>query len=84
MKTLLNSFKDGSTFLLEVPTPHITAGNILIKTHVSLLSSGTERMLVEFGKANLIQKAIKQPERVKEVLQKASTDGILSTYEAVK
>lgn len=83
MKTLLNSFKDGSTFLLEVPTPHITAGNILIKTHVSLLSSGTERMLVEFGKANLIQKAIKQPERVKEVLQKASTDGILSTYEAV-
>ena len=70
MKTLLNSFKDGSTFLLEVPIPKIKSKNLLIKSSLSLLSSGTERMLIEFGKANVIQKALQQPEKVKEVLNK--------------
>ena len=84
MKTLLNSFKDGNTFLLEVPLPKLKAGNILIRTTTSLLSSGTERMLVEFSKANLISKALKQPERVKDVIQKAKADGIISTYESIK
>ena len=84
MKTLLNSFKDGSTFLLEVPIPKIKSKNILIRSSISLLSSGTERMLIEFGKANIFQKAFQQPEKVKEVLNKLSTDGALATFDSVK
>ena len=84
MKTLLNSYKDGSIFLLEVPIPRVLPGQILIKSHLSLLSSGTEKILIEFGKSNLLEKAKSQPEKVKEVIQKASNDGIYSTYQSVK
>ena len=56
MKVLLNSFNDGSTFHLDIPCPEVSAGKVLIKSQISLISSGTERMLVEFGKANLVKK----------------------------
>ena len=84
MKTLLNTFKNGSTFLLEVPVPRLVPGHVLIQSHMSLLSSGTEKMLIEFGKANYFEKALKHPEKVKEVIQKASTDGLVSTFNSVK
>ena len=57
---------------------------MLISNRRSLISAGTERMLVEFGKANLLQKAMQQPERVQEVLSKVRTDGFLPTVEAVR
>ncbi|MBO8244202.1 Gfo/Idh/MocA family oxidoreductase [Prochlorococcus marinus XMU1411] len=84
MKQLFQSLSDGKTCIQEVPIPNLSKGNLLIKTHCSLLSSGTERMLIEFGKSNLIGKAKQQPDKVKEVLNKLKTDGILSTIETVK
>lgn len=69
--------------LEEVPVPQVKAGYVLIKTSRSLVSLGTERMLVEFGKANLIDKARQQPDKVKQVLDKIKTDGIQPTLEAV-
>ena len=59
-------------------------GHVLIKTKRSLVSLGTERMLVEFGRANLLQKARSQPEKVKQVLDKIRTDGLMPTIDAVK
>jgi predicted dehydrogenase/threonine dehydrogenase-like Zn-dependent dehydrogenase len=83
MKQLIQDLKNGNTLLEEVPAPQIKAGAVLIKTTHSLVSLGTERMLVEFGKANLIEKARQQPDRVKQVLNKMKTEGIFPTLEAV-
>lgn len=83
MFQIIQSFKTGDTTLEEVPAPIVSAGCVLIKTKRSLVSLGTEKMLVEFGKANLIQKARQQPDKVKQVLDKIKTEGLLPTLEAV-
>lgn len=83
MKQLVQDLKSGQTLLEEVPVPQVKAGYVLIKTSRTLVSLGTERMLVEFGKANLIDKARQQPDKVKQVLDKIKTDGLQPTLEAV-
>ncbi len=83
MKQIIQSFKTGQTILEDIPTPVVGKGELLIQTTRSLVSLGTERMLVEFGKASLVSKARQQPERVKQVLDKIKTDGLLPTLEAV-
>jgi predicted dehydrogenase/threonine dehydrogenase-like Zn-dependent dehydrogenase len=83
MKQIIQSFKTGETILEEVPAPMVSRGQVLIQTTYSLVSLGTERMLVEFGKSNLISKARQQPDKVKQVLDKIKTEGLLPTLEAV-
>ena len=83
MKQIIQSFKTGETILEEVPTPQVKKGYVLIQTTRTLVSLGTERMLVEFGKANLIDKARQQPDKVKQVLDKIKTDGLMPTLETV-
>ncbi|WP_368111876.1 bi-domain-containing oxidoreductase [Bacteroides nordii] len=83
MKQIIQDMKSGQTMLEEVPSPQVKSGSVLIKTSRSLVSLGTERMLVEFGKANLIEKARQQPDKVKQVLDKIKTDGLQPTLEAV-
>ncbi len=83
MRQIVQNLKDGGTILEEVPAPTVKSGCVLIQTSRSLVSLGTERMLVEFGQANLIQKARQQPEKIKMVLDKIKTDGLVPTLEAV-
>ena len=83
MKQIIQSFKTGETLLEEIPAPRIRKGAVLIQTSRSLVSLGTERMLVEFGRSNLISKARQQPDKVKQVLDKIKTDGLMPTLEAV-
>ena len=83
MKQIIQDLKSGDTILEKVPAPIMKAGQVLIQTTRSLVSLGTERMLVEFGKANFIQKAQQQPEKVKQVLDKVKTDGLKPTMDAV-
>lgn len=83
MKQIIQDLKSGATILEEVPVPQVKAGYVLIQTTRSLVSLGTERMLVEFGKANLVDKARQQPDKVKQVLDKIKTDGLQPTLEAV-
>ncbi len=83
MKQIIQNMKSGETILAEVPAPQIQAGQVLIRTRKSLVSLGTERMLVEFGKANLLQKARQQPDKVKMVLDKIKTEGLMPTVDAV-
>ena len=83
MKQIIQSFKTGETILEDVPAPVVKRGCVLIKTTRTLVSIGTERMLVEFGKANMVQKAMQQPDRVKQVLAKIKTDGLKPTLKAV-
>ena len=83
MKQIIQDLKDGKTILEEVPVPAEKSGQVLIETTRSLVSLGTERMLVEFGKANYFQKAKQQPDKVIEVINKVKTDGLKPTINAV-
>jgi predicted dehydrogenase/threonine dehydrogenase-like Zn-dependent dehydrogenase len=83
LKQIIQDLQSGKTILADVPAPIIKAGCLLIRTKISLVSLGTERMLVEFGKANLIDKARQQPEKVKQVLDKIKSDGLWPTLDAV-
>jgi threonine dehydrogenase-like Zn-dependent dehydrogenase len=84
MKQILQNLKDGATKIADVPAPLAGHGQLLIRTRQSLVSAGTERMLVEFGKANLIEKARQQPDKVRMVLDKVRNDGLMPTLEAVR
>lgn len=83
MKQITQNLKSGETILEEVPAPQPKNGHVLIQTTKSLISLGTERMLVEFGKASYINKARQQPDKVRQVLNKMKTDGIKPTVDAV-
>ncbi len=83
MHQIIQSFKTGETLLENIPAPEVKRGQVLIQTTRSLVSLGTERMLVEFGKSNLISKARQQPDKVKQVLDKIKTEGLMPTLEAV-
>ncbi|MGR5220959.1 bi-domain-containing oxidoreductase [Vibrio parahaemolyticus] len=84
MKQVLQNISNGETSLVEVPCPQLKNGNVLISTNKTLVSSGTERMLIDFGKANFIDKARQQPDKVKMVLGKIKTDGLMPTVDAVR
>ncbi|WP_318484224.1 bi-domain-containing oxidoreductase [Photobacterium leiognathi] len=84
MKQVLQDMAKGGSNLVEAPTPKASIGNLLIDTSISLISAGTERMLVDFGKASLLDKARQQPDKVKMVLEKVQTDGLMTTLEAVQ
>lgn len=83
MKQILQSLKTGVTEIADVPVPKAGRGQLLIQTSHTLVSAGTERMLVEFGKAGWIDKARRQPDKVRMVLDKIKTDGLQPTMEAV-
>jgi predicted dehydrogenase/threonine dehydrogenase-like Zn-dependent dehydrogenase len=74
----------GGTTVTEAPAPQASRSHLLIQTSISLISAGTERMLVGFGKASYLDKARQQPDKVKMVLEKVATDGLMTTIEAVQ
>ncbi|WP_291422259.1 bi-domain-containing oxidoreductase [Devosia sp.] len=84
MRQIMQDMGSGATYVADAPTPIANSGGILVETTTSLISAGTERMLVDFGRASLLQKARKQPERVKQMIEKARTDGVLNTIDAVR
>jgi hypothetical protein len=84
MKQILQNMSSGETRLVNVPVPQYGDTDVLIQSSRSLISIGTERMLVEFGKANMLSKARQQPEKVKMVLKKVKADGLATTIDAVK
>jgi predicted dehydrogenase/threonine dehydrogenase-like Zn-dependent dehydrogenase len=84
MRQILQNLGSGETLLAELPAPGCRPGSLLIRSRASLLSLGTERMLVDFGKAGWIEKARRQPDKVAQVLAKVRTDGLFATLDAVK
>ena len=84
MKQIFQDMANGESRLVEAPSPRTKSMHILITTTTTLISAGTERMLVDFGKANLIEKAKQQPDKVKMVLEKVQTDGLMTTIDAVR
>lgn len=84
MKQILQNLKTGEVQFFDTPCPRTKPGHLLIRTSTSLVSAGTERMLIEFGKANLINKARRQPDKVRMVIDKIKTDGLTPTLESVR
>lgn len=86
MKTILQHLDSGTTEIVDVPAPSLKPGSVKVLVHNthSLVSIGTERMLLEFGRGSLLSKARQQPDKVREVIDKAATDGILKTIDAVR
>jgi predicted dehydrogenase len=84
MKQILQSLRDGTISVAEIPSPKVRPGHVLIRSSGSLISSGTERMLVDFGKAGWLSKARQQPEKVRQAIEKIGTDGLWATIDAVR
>jgi predicted dehydrogenase/threonine dehydrogenase-like Zn-dependent dehydrogenase len=84
MRQILQNLKNGETSLVDAPCPKNIKSNILIATNKTVVSAGTERMLVNFGKASYINKAKQQPDKVKMVFNKITTDGLMTTVNAVR
>jgi predicted dehydrogenase/threonine dehydrogenase-like Zn-dependent dehydrogenase len=84
LKQILQNLGTGATEVADVPCPSIGRGQLLVRSSRSLISAGTERMLVDFGKGSLIDKARQQPDKVRIVLDKVRTDGLLPTLETVR
>ncbi len=83
MKQLIQYFRTGELELIETPQPKATGLNLVIASTRSLISVGTEKMLLDFGKASYLSKAKQQPERVRQVLDKIKTEGLITTAQAV-
>jgi len=84
MKQVLQDLATGKTIVEDVPEPLSTPGALLIRTSCTLISAGTEKMLIDFGKGNLFSKAMQQPDKVRQVLDKVKTDGVGPTLQTVR
>ena len=83
MKQLIQSFKTGELGLFEVPAPVCQENGALVQTTVSLVSAGTEKMLVDFAKKSMLAKAKDRPDLVKQVIDKMKKEGVKNTLEKV-
>ena len=77
MKQLLQYLRNGKAVVEEVPAPSVRPGTALVQTHASLVSAGTERMVVEFARQSLLGKARLRPDLVRQVLEKARREGLV-------
>ena len=84
MKILTQNLKTGETDILNVPSPQTNSNKIRVKNKYSLISTGTESSIVNFGKDNWINKAKKQPDKVKDVINKIKSSGLVDTFKAIK
>ncbi len=84
VKQILQNLKTGTVTVTDVPAPVVRPGFVMVRTAASLISAGTERMTVEAGQKSLLGRAVDQPALVKQVIQKARTEGVLNTIEAVR
>src|SRR5512141_972898 len=82
MKQLLQNMRDGKALVADVPVPAVRRGTALVHTAASLVSAGTERMVVEFAEKSLLGKARSRPDLLRQVLDKARREGLLSTLQA--
>jgi len=84
LRQIVQHLGSGRTELLDVPAPGPRRGRLLVRATRSLVSLGTERMLVEFGRGNWLSKARQQPEKFRAVLAKIRSEGFLATVAAVR
>src|SRR6266436_4467352 len=84
MQQVLLNIGTGATSLIDAPVPSLQQGQVLIRTRRTLISAGTERMLIDFGRASMLDKAREQPEKIKMLFEKMRTDGVMAAIDAVR
>ncbi|HTQ60914.1 MAG TPA: bi-domain-containing oxidoreductase [Candidatus Solibacter sp.] len=84
MQQVLLNMGTGGTSLIDAPVPLLQQGHVLIRTQRTLISAGTERMLIDFGRASMFERARQQPEKIKMLFDKVRTDGLMAAIEAVR
>ena len=84
MKIVVQNFKTGELSVANAPKPSLSAGSVLLRTHASLISAGTDRAIIGLGKKGYLGKALDRPDLAKKVINRARTEGLWSTYQVVK
>src|SRR3989304_7026605 len=84
MRQVIQNYRTGALEVVEVPDPVGRPGNLLVRTAASVVSTGTERHLVEMAQKSLVGKALSRPDLVRRVWEKVCTDGVFETYEQVR
>lgn len=84
MKCVSQQLGSGEVRVVDSPAPQPKLGTVVVRSKVSVISAGTETMLLEFGRSSLLDKLRSQPERVKQVVEKVAADGLVPTLEAVR
>ena len=80
MKIAIQNYKSGKVSLVEVPEPEAKAGGVLVRTVASLISPGTEKLMIEMGQKSLLGKARARPDLVRQAWAKARKEGFISVY----
>jgi predicted dehydrogenase/threonine dehydrogenase-like Zn-dependent dehydrogenase len=83
MKQILQDSKTGEVKVMDVPSPAAQRGRVLVRAAASLISAGTERMTVDSARKGLLHRARENPDKVKQVLQRARSEGVINTVNAV-
>ena len=83
MRQVIQHQKSGAIEVAELPAPALRPGWIVVRTAASLISAGTERSSVEKSKASLLERARKQPDDVRQVVEMAKKEGALNTFKKV-
>ena len=84
MKHIAQSYKTGELALVDVATPRAPSAGVLVDSRASLISAGTERMIVDLARKSLVEKAKERPDLVMKVLEKVKREGALAAFEAVR
>src|SRR5438045_1122742 len=84
MQQVLLNISTGATTLVDAPVPALQQGHLLIRTKRTLISAGTERMLIDFGRASMLERVREQPEKLKMLFDKVRTDGLMAAIDAVR
>ncbi len=84
MQQILLNIGTGATTLIDAPVPALQRGHVLIRTKRTLISAGTERMLIDFGRASILDRVREQPDKVEKVFDKVRTDGVMAAIDAVR
>lgn len=84
MKIVVQNFKTGMLSIGNVPEPAARQGSVLVRTHASLISPGTDRAIIGMARKTYLGKALDRPDLAKQVISKARTDGLWATYKVVK
>ena len=84
MQAILEDLQSGAVDVYEVPEPELRPGGILVRTHFSAISAGTERSKVEQGSKSILGKAVARPDLVRQVLDYAKANGLRAAYQKVQ
>src|SRR4051794_36331470 len=84
MRQLVQNVSTGEITIDEIPAPVRGPRSLLVGTHYSVISAGTERAALEVGRASLVGKARRRPDLVKKVVESAREEGIATTVAKVR